>query len=352
MKIVRALMVACPLAGLLVSCRGGGFFSAPPAGSYSDVVLVTETGDLSGPAAGMARSLQHEIDFYTKVELQFTVRIVPASEFKKEVPAKNMVILGVVNRGRLGRVIERFIGASGTREVLEGKRSVFAEMGRPVAGQLTVVVAAPSDEALARVARDEGALIREILEEGSRERLREAMLKDGEDRPLERALAGRYGFGLRIPKAYTVEEDRPDLPGIALINPGPPRVVSVSWRPFDTGSVALADSNALFRMRSEVAFRLFDRYAMRRDLVTFAAARLGAHAAIRMDGYWESSLEPAGGSFACFFVADPARSRVWMIDCLVYAPGRGRNELLREAIAVAETFSLPRAHSLDSARTL
>jgi hypothetical protein len=300
---------------------------------------VTETGKVEGPTAEMVNALQHELDFYTKNELQFRVRVVPAYLFEKEIPAKNMVIFGIVNQGKVGSIIEQFVGPSGARGVLQGKYSVFKKMDSPVPGQLTIIVTGVSDEDLTLAAREQGPVLRSILEDGNRERLRESMLKQGENTSLERYLKDRYGFSFRIPNAYKLDEERPEVPGVSLINPEPPRVLSVSWKTFGKGTVSLADSNELYQFRSDITFKLFDKYVMRRDLVKFSATRLGAYEAVRMDGYWESSVEAAGGSFACWFIADGVKSRIWLVDCLVYAPGQDKNELLREATAFAETFS-------------
>ena len=340
MRYPSAIITFVCLGALAASCGGrGGPFNTPPAGSYSGIVLVTETGRIEGSTAEMVNALQHELDFYTKNELQFKVRVVPAYEFEKEIPAKNMVIFGIVNQGKVGSIIEQFIGPSGARGVLQGKYSVFKKMDSPVAGQLTIIVTGVSGEDLALAAREQGAILRNIIEDGNRERLRESMLKQGEDTYLERRLKDRYGFSLRIPNVYKLEEERPEIPGVSLIHPEPPRVLSVSWKAFGKGTVSLADSNELYQLRSDVSFKLFDKYTMRRDLVKFTATRLGAYEAVRMDGYWESSVEAAGGSFVCWFVADGVKSRVWLVDCLVYAPGQDKNELLREATAFAETFS-------------
>jgi hypothetical protein len=192
---------------------------------------------------------------------------------------------------------------------------------------------------LALAAREQGAILRNILEDGNRERLRESMLKQGENTSLEGRLKDRYGFSFKIPNVYKLDEERPEIPGISLMNPEPPRVLSVSWKAFGKGTVSLADSNELFQLRSDVSFKLFDKYVMRRDLVKFTATRLGAYEAVRMEGYWESSVAAAGGSFVSFFIADGVKSRIWLVDCLVYAPGKDKNELLRETLAFAETFS-------------
>jgi hypothetical protein len=340
MRYLSAFITFVCLGAFAGSCGNqGGPFNAPPAGSYSGIVLVTETGKIEGPTAEMVQALQHELDFYTKNELQFKVRVVPAYQFEKEIPAKNMVIFGIVNQGKIGSIIEQFIGPSGSKGVLEGRYSVFKKMNSPVKGQLTIIVTGVSDDGLTVAAREQGAILRNIIEDGNRERIRESMLKQGENTYLEKYLKDRYGFSFRIPNVYKLEEERPEIAGVSLIHPEPPRVLSVSWKAFGKGEVSLADSNDLYQLRSDVTFKLFDKYVMRRDLVKFMATRLGAYAAVRMDGYWESSIDAAGGSFVCYFVADDVKSRIWLVDCLVYAPGQDKNELLRETIAFAETFS-------------
>jgi hypothetical protein len=333
----RAWRVAC--AALLISCGNRPAYFAPPAGSYSNVVLVTETGKLEGPTVEMVRVLQHELDYYTKNELQFKVRIVPASQFDKEIPAKNMVLFGIVNQGTIGGIIEQFIGPQGERGVLEGRYGLFNKMDSPVKGQLTLIVTAASNDDLVRLARTQAEVIRNIIEDGNRQRLREYLLRT-ENVDLERLLRDRYGFTVGVPNVYKLDEERPEVPGVSLIHPEPPRVLSVSWHAFSKEAVSLADSSELYKLRSDFSFKMYDKYVMRRDLVRFKETQLGPYQCVRMDGYWESSVEPAGGSFVCFFVPDRVKSRLWLIDCLVYAPGHDKHELVRELISVAETFRL------------
>jgi hypothetical protein len=225
------------------------------------------------------------------------------------------------------------------RGVLEGRYSIFNKMDSPVSGQLTMIVTATSNDGLVRVAKEQGEVVRNIIEEANRQRLRDFLLEK-ENTNLETALKERYGFTLRIPSVYQLDEERPEVPGVSIIHTEPPRVISISWFPSAKETLSVADSNELYKRRSEFSFKMFDKYVMRRDLVSFREAQLGPYRAVRMDGYWESSVEAAGGVFVCFFILDPVRSRVWLVDCLVYAPGQNKHELLRELIAIAETFRL------------
>ncbi len=337
-RLLRSCIVAT-LAFAALSCGTRDAYLAPPAGSYSNVVLVTESGKIEGPSEAMVRTLQHELDFYTKMEYQFNVKIVPAAELEEEIPSKNMVLFGIVNQGSIGGYIRQFIGDAAAGDVLAGRASIFKKMDYPVKGQLTLIVTAASNEDLARAAEAEGEIIRGIIEEENRERLRESLLRK-ENLDVERLLRARYGFTLRVPAEYALNQERPEVPGVELLNPTPNRMLSVSWRRFERGEASLADSSALFDVRAEFAYRMYDKDVMRRELVKFRETRLGPYEAIRMDGYWESSVAAYGGSFVAFFVVDRVTSRLWLIDCVVYAPGTDKNELLRELYALAETFRL------------
>ena len=85
---------------------------------------------------------------------------------------------------------------------------------------------------------------------------------------------------------------------------------------------------------------MHDKEIMRPELVSWSSSTLGPYDAVRMDGYWESSEDMYGGPFICFFIHDRVRARIWLVDCLVYAPGFDKNPLLREAWSVAETFRI------------
>ncbi len=322
---------------LLSSC--GRTISYPPAGSYSNIVMVTETGKIDGAAEVMLRELQHIVDYYNKQELQFKVMLVSAREMEKHTPTKNMVIFGIVDRGRIGSILEKFLGTAGMRRVHQGENNVFKKMDYPVSGQFTVVVTASSEDELTEVALKNGERIREIIEEANRERLRNYLLSK-ERIDVSELLLAKYGFTVRVPSLYRMNQDRSEVPGVEIVRTQPHRGLTVSWRPWKESGLTLADSTELYEARSDVAWNMYDKDVMRRDIVFFYADELGPYQVVRMEGYWENSEDLFGGPFKCFFLYDDIRSRLWIIDCVVYAPGFEKHKLLRELHCVAETFRI------------
>ncbi|MBN1164293.1 MAG: DUF4837 family protein [Candidatus Krumholzibacteriota bacterium] len=331
----RSICLILIILSAALSCGRRTVF--PPAGSYSDVVLVTETGERGELNDIIIRQLQHQIDYYSKVEVQFKIRLISAAEFSKEPPTKNMVVFGVARQGRIGGIIENFIGTNSVRTVLEGKNHIFKKLDYPTLGQLTVIVTASSAEKLKKVARENGEIIRDIIEEANRQRLRDYLL-ERERTEVTRQLNTRYGFTIRVPYLYKLNQDKGDIPGIELVRVEPHRGLTISWRTWKKSTLSPADSTELYDIRANIAWKMYDKDVMRKDLVFYHLDQLGPYAAVRMEGYWENSQDLFGGPFMCFFVYDRAKTRVWMIDCVVYAPGFDKHKLLRELRAVAETF--------------
>ena len=100
----RLLISLTIAAALFLSC--GRKTNFPPAGSYSDIVLVTETGEPGGINDYIIKELQHPVDYYTKREVQFRLRMISAEEVTREPPTKNMLIFGVARQGAIGSVME------------------------------------------------------------------------------------------------------------------------------------------------------------------------------------------------------------------------------------------------------
>ena len=327
-------LLACVL--LLVPSCGSRSIFVPP-GSYSNIVLITESGEPGGLNDDIIRTLQHPVDYYSKLEIQFKIRMVSAYEFDREPPTKNMVIYGVVRQGRTGELIENFIGTNSVRKVLEGKDHIFKRMDYPVKGQLTVIVTASSPERLRKVTEENGQLIRDIIEKANRERLRENLLLREKYETAE-DLKTKYGFAIRVPDDYKLNRDWGDLPGVEIIRDYPHRGITISWLSWEKKSISPADSTALYDFRAKIVYKIHDKEVMRPELVSWSVDEFGPYEAVRMDGYWESSVDMYGGPFICFFVHDRVSGKIWLVDCLVYAPGFNKHVLLREAVAVAETF--------------
>jgi hypothetical protein len=309
----------------------------PPAGSYSEVLVVTDEGAQDPFARQLTPFLARTLDFFVSQDVQFDVRHSRAADVDVVPRVKNIVFCGVANPiSDVGRRISSLLGKGGLESVESGGMRVFLKQDLPAPGQVTMIVTAPSAEALYDVIESRGDDIAASLEESCRARIRTYLLRRSEVE-LTRELERRHGFTLQIPEVYELRSDVAEPPGVELLREGPPRSLGIFWVDW-SAAPTLKDRQALFGVRSSYVFQRYDGDVMDSTRVAFTVDRLGDVDAVRMDGYWTNTRSVAGGCYKTYFVYDASDHRLWAVDLLVYAPGLPKHVHFRELLAVAETF--------------
>jgi hypothetical protein len=321
---------------LIAGCRE---IDIPPAGSYSEVVLVTEEGAQDPVVRYIQPYLSRTIDYIVEQDKEFEVTHVKASELAEVPSAKNILFCGVADPlTDVGQRIVSLLGESAYQKVLANKANIFKKEDVPAAGQLTVIVTGSSSEVLARVIEERGNEIAETIESSCRRRLREFLLRY-EDKDLTRYLYQKYGFTIRVPTLYRLLSEGPSPQGIELLRDAPARLLGVFWVDWKE-TPTLADARALFDVRARYVWQRYNGDVMDSTRVRTSLARLGEYPAIKLEGYWSNSNAVAGGFFETYFIHRDADDLLWAVDLLVYAPGLPKHPLFRELEALAETFRL------------
>ncbi len=335
---IARVLVPTALAAALGTVPGCREVAFPPAGSYDEVLLVTEEG-ASDPWTERVRPyVEVEHDYITTRETSFRVKVVRAADLEEFPVVKTLLIVGVMRSGTaVGDRILSLIG-DGARRVARGEATLLRKENLPAPGQATFILTAPTEEALAEAIRKRGPELEEQLEASCRRRLRRALLAHTNPR-LTRRLQRRYGFTIEFPYLYRLfsEESHPPTPGIELMRDEPVRDIGIFWKDWER-EPTLYDRDALFELRSKYVWKRYDHDRMDPNRVRFTYTRLGPYRAIRMSGYWENADYAAGGYFETYFVWDPGARLLWAVDLLVFAPARAKHPLVREMRAIAETF--------------
>lgn len=332
MRAILIAVVVCVMAA--PACRE---LALPPAGSYSEVLLVTEDGAADEWSGALTPLITKEHDYAITQEAGFEVFPTRAADLEDFPTYKNIVICGPLDTStEVGRRISELIGAAGSRRVHEGGASILKKENLPAPGQVTVIVTAPDERKLRAVLEDRGEELIDILESSCRERLRKHLLTQPNNK-LSQDLKRRFGFTLDIPRLYLLFSDDGRPPGVELIRQPPARVLGVYWVDRKEPP-SIYEPDELFDIRSEYVWRRYDHDKMDRDKVNFTYTRLGTYDAILMSGYWYNDDAVAGGYFETYFIHDDNAALLWAVDLVVYAPGRPKHALVRELQAIAETF--------------
>jgi hypothetical protein len=336
MRILTWLTVGCgtAFAFAVSGCLDGRM---TPAGSYSDVLLVSEDGPEDLFALELSTRLLRPIDYYVDREKAFSVEHARAADLADLPRTKNVVLCGVAHPGsHVGRLIENALGTRAD-EARRGVTTLFERRDSPRPGQTTIVVTAPSAERLGEVIRSRGDRVVEMIEESCRARLRRHLLHYRDEAIMDELRDG-YGFHIEVPQTYRLLAEGGEPPGVELLCEAPARLIGVFWLDGSPG-LALADSTRLFAWRAKIAWNRYDCDLMDSTRVAFEAGRFGAYPAVTMAGYWSNCRSIAGGCYETHFVYQALRRRLWAVDLLVYSPGVPKHPSFRELRALAETFS-------------
>jgi len=324
---------------LLITGLGSGCIETdiPPAGSYSEVLLVTEEGARDPLAKELAPYLAKTIDYYVSDDVQFKVQHAKAAEVDAVPYVKNIVFCGAATPvSDIGRRITTLLGVAGVERVTSGQANILKRQDLPGPGQLTLIVTAGSNEALYQVIAERGDEVAQALEQSCRERLRKYLLENKKS-DLTRRLQQKYGFTIEVPELYRLQSEEPEPPGVELLRDGPARSLGIFWLDWEHVPT-VKDREKLFAARASYVFERYDGDLMDSTRVAFSADRLGDYPALKMEGYWSNSRSVAGGYYRTFFVFEESERLLWAVDLLVYAPGLPKHPHFRELLAVAETF--------------
>jgi hypothetical protein len=325
---------------LSVALVAGGCIETdiPPAGSYSDVLLVTEQGSRDPLATLIFPHLARELDFYVSKDIQFNVKFARAADLDAVPYNKNIVFCGVASPiSHVGRRITAMLGETGMSSVQSGGH-IFKKNDLPGPGQLTLIITAESEEDLVATLAEKGQDIRDALEESCRERIRRYLLKNRNEALISR-FRQEYGFSLQVPTLYRLFSEESHPPGVELMRDGPPRSLGVFWLDWET-PLGLNDRQEMFDIRANYVRERYNGDAMDSTRVEFSEGMLGDYPAIKMEGYWSNENSVAGGYFVSYFIHKQSDDLLWVVDMLVYAPGLPKHPHFRELLSVAETFRL------------
>lgn len=335
---MRLIRLSVAVAAVMVVLVGPGCreVAIPPAGSYDEVLLVTEDGATSHWTDRLKPLITAEHDYVITTEPSFTLATMRASQLPDFPTVKNIVLCGTLSTTTdIGQRIIGLIGPSGTKQVHNGAR-ILKKDNLPAPGQLTLIVTAPTEAELDKAIDKRGKEIPQIIEESCRERLRRNLLQHPAT-GLTKELQRKYGFTIRVPYLYVLFSDKLHPPGVELLRQPPARDLGIYW--VDRAKPpTLYDSDELFDIRANYVWKRYDHDKMDRDKVTYTWTRLGPYDAIEMAGYWYNDKATAGGYFETYFIYDARAKLLWAVDLVVFAPGREKHPLVRELQALAETF--------------
>jgi Domain of unknown function (DUF4837) len=184
--------------------------------------------------------------------------------------------------------------------------------------------------------RDHADELIDAVERTTVEVIQRSIYLVGEQPNARRHLRDRFGWGVRLPSEWKVEDrSSGETKFVRVWHDAPVEQMFVSW---EDGRVERTVDEWIER-RHELVWYHYDR-----DQVVFDRTDGGEGATpfgfdgVSLHGLWENNVYVIGGPFEAWAFYCPGQDRTYLVDLSVYAPDRDKLPLQRVLRAVADTF--------------
>jgi hypothetical protein len=302
-------------------------------GSNSEIVIIT-AARCRDEAEILKTILEREV-LTVQYEKAFEVRVASTADIRPERNRKNIILIDFLEpSGELSDTILRLAGR-GKEAFREGRVNRKLLEDRWAKGQALILVAAPSKESLRSVLIEQSEDLFGFIEKAVQGRLDRALFHAGEQEAASERLGEEYGWHLRLPTGYEVDETYASQRVIKIVKDQPARMITVYWeggRWADLGQTCLERKKML-------AWEFWDEDEVVEGSVTMEEAQFVGQKSMLLRGTWENTKYTIGGCFETYCFGCDECGRNYVVDAAVFAPGLEKLPLVRELRAILVSFS-------------
>jgi len=296
----------------------------PAIGRLREITVVTDHWPL---VESKVRSILQAEVLTPQPEPEFLVRQVGTSRFDAYTRLRTVFLVGLVSDTVLATVLGPRVDS-----LSEGDFGLFRVPNAWSQNQQLVVFAARSESSLTAGLDAYSARIRQTFRQVVLEHVSRAVYRAGIDKDKSQQMADTYSFSLDVPKRWYLNQDHADSGFVFVFGHYPDRNVFVFW---SAGERPLLP-DAMAGLRDSLARRYYDgdrieRASLQADTIEF----LGG-ACLRLSGVWQNDKEVMGGPFVTYCFNN--QGRLFMIDGLVYDPGKKKLDALLQAEVIVRSF--------------
>lgn len=302
-------------------------------GSNSEVVIITsprcsEQGEI------LKSILEREI-VTVQYEKAFDVRLVATGDIRPERSRKNIVLIDYLNPSSLVSDAVLSLAGRDKKAFLEGRLTRKIIHDRWAKGQVLVIIATENKLDLDNVLSRESDVIFHLVSEAVQARLNRSLFYAGEQAAATERLADKYGWSLRLPTAYKIDEAHASQRVVKVSADRPARMITVYW---EGGTWQDMAATALERKKM-LAWEFWDQDEVVDGTLTIETGRFLNRDSVVLSGTWENKKYTIGGIFATYCFACEECGRNYVVDAAVFAPGLEKLPLMRELRAILATFA-------------
>ncbi len=302
-------------------------------GSNSEIVIVTvprcqeQAGILESILEREIQTVQYENAYQVRV-------VVTTGDVKQERNRKNIILLDYLSPDDLLSDTILRLSGSDKEAFREGRRNRKVLHDRWAKGQVLLLIAAPTQQELDSLLARESDDLFDYVSSAVQARLNRALFYAGEQTAASRRLADQYGWSLRLPTGYEIDETYSSQRVIKIIKDKPARMITVYWEGGQWEDRAVT----CLERKKMLAWEFWDQDEVVEETLQVNEGKFVGHDATIMTGMWENRKYTIGGIFVTYCFRCEECEHNYTVDAAVFAPGLDKLPLLRELRAILVTF--------------
>lgn len=297
---------------------------------FADSLLWREVGN-------DVESYFNDFVYTPKAERSFVVTWKPLRELNDYSSRMNIFFLGTTQPGsEVNDYLLKIVPAEFIRQVNANQAFYFFKDNLLANGQLSVFMMARDTETF----KQQFKRLRKKILEGFREkyyaRLEESMFEKAEQFDLEKLIADRFGYRIRVQHDYFLATTEPANDYIWLRRIDPDRSVSI-WRVDNLPDAP--DRMDLIRERDRMAALYYSGDTVFTEDARVDSVRFAGRPALKLTGSWINDSLLVGGPFRTWFFRKQPKGEWYALDVSVMAPNKKKTPFLDQLEVIARSFS-------------
>ncbi len=308
------------------------FFCTPlpeTVGRLQDVYLFSDYADLiKEPISAI---LGEEV-LTPQPEKIFHLRYRPLSQFLNFSKFHTVLLVGTIS----DTLLEKFLGQN--KAVVERDTYAFflvqPEPERPEPKPHLFLFVAKDREGLKSGLMKYKERIRYSLEDRLSRLIHSLTYSRGENEKIATRLKEKYGFSIKVPKGFYLQEKYGAGNFIYLFAHYPDRSLFFYWAEQEREITP----NEIILLRDSLTALYYDGDYVARKYTTYTQAKFLNRPAIKLQGVWQNDKEVIGGPFVSY--AFNFQGRFYLIDGTLFNPGKKKLKNLLQLSVILSTFQV------------
>ena len=326
MRIGLAVLLAL---AVVMACSGPQIAAF---GSNSEIVIIASPRAMD--EGEILKSILEREIVTIQYEKAFEVRLVTTGDVESDRNRKNLILVDFLEpRGDLaGTILD--LAKADKPAFRSGERNFRTIEDRWAKGQAVILIAAPTKEELGRMLADDADRVFGYVSDQVQRRLNRSLFYAGEQEAATLRLADTYGWSLRLPTNYDIDETYADQRVIKILNDKPARMITVYWE----GGTWEDRAASCLERKKMLAYEYWDQDEVVDEALQISEGKFLGHDCTVLSGTWENKKYTIGGVFVTYCFRCETCGQKYVVDAAVFAPGLEKLPLIRELKAVLASF--------------